>query len=337
MFDTQYMQNPKPIEGLMYGREWKTYREIPYTHRAIRKNYTDTADTGSDFLCSIDYVDTEQGNYILDVVYNDASMETTEVEVSRMLIKDNIQVANIESNNGGRGFARNVERMIREAGNAQTVVNWFHQSANKETRILTRANELQNMTYFPEGWRNKWPKFAAAIDGHRRAGRNAHDDAADALTGTIEKRGETDYQGYTEAPEGKKIIEIHPLLNGKFVYCRANIAEGNVFIESGYIGETRELTDEELKGDVQIEASPTMRYYVQEMRQRCNLWARQERTNKLGYMDANKQAVKGFKFLQSDTMSGFMRNLSDYDGRDIYEAMYVLSCIAERVRNVNKV
>ena len=334
VFDTQYMQNPKPMEGLMYVREWKTYREIPYTHRAIRKNYTDTADTGNDFLCSIDYIDTEHGNYVTDVVYNDASMETTEVEVSRMMLQDNTQVANIESNNGGRGFARNVERMMREAGNGETVVNWFHQSANKETRILTRANEVQNLTYFPEGWRNRWPKFAAALDGHRRVGRNAHDDAADALTGTIEKRGETDYQGYTDAPEGAKLIEIHPMLNGKFVYCRANIAGGEVFIECAYIGELRELTDEELIGEVQIEAPLTLLHYVNDMRKRCSLWARQERANKLGFMDANKQAVKGFRFREVEEMAGFMRNLSDYDGRNVYEAMHVLCCIAERARNV---
>lgn len=36
VFETQYMQNPTPIEGLMYGT-FKTYREIPYTNRAIRK------------------------------------------------------------------------------------------------------------------------------------------------------------------------------------------------------------------------------------------------------------------------------------------------------------
>ena len=36
----------------MYGK-FKTYKEIPYTNRAIRKNYTDTADTGEDNLCSI--------------------------------------------------------------------------------------------------------------------------------------------------------------------------------------------------------------------------------------------------------------------------------------------
>lgn len=337
VFETQYMQNPKPLEGLMYNRAFKTYKEIPFTNRAIRKNYTDTADTGADYLCSIDYVDTEIGNFVLDVVYTQESMETTEVQVTRMLQRDGVTVANIESNNGGRGFARNVEAQSRKAGNYDTVVNWFHQSANKESRILSRSNEVMNLTYFPEGWENKFPKFAAAIKGHRRAGKNAHDDAADALTGTVEKRGDTDYQSYTEAPEGVKMVEIHPLLNGKFVYCRANIVGGDVFIECGEICQAKELKDEELIGDVHVEVPQAMAYYVQDLRKRCEVWGRVERANKNGYIDSFRSMVKGFKFLQSEQMAGFMRNLSDYDGRETFEAMHVLCCIADRAkRRVNK-
>lgn len=62
VFETQYMQNPKPLEGLMYG-EFKTYDIIPYAASMKRKNYTDTADTGSDYLCSICYTETPIGNF----------------------------------------------------------------------------------------------------------------------------------------------------------------------------------------------------------------------------------------------------------------------------------
>ena len=63
VFETQYMQNPKPLEGLMYG-EFKTYDIIPYAASMKRKNYTDTADTGSDYLCSICYTETPIGNFV---------------------------------------------------------------------------------------------------------------------------------------------------------------------------------------------------------------------------------------------------------------------------------
>ena len=65
VFQTQYMQNPQPLEGLMY-REFKTYDVIPPCRKEemCRCNYTDTADTGSDYLCSICYDELPDGNYV---------------------------------------------------------------------------------------------------------------------------------------------------------------------------------------------------------------------------------------------------------------------------------
>lgn len=39
---------------------------------------------------------------------------------------------------------------------------------------------------FPEGWQKKYPAFYKAISHYQRKGKNAHDDAPDALTGFIE-------------------------------------------------------------------------------------------------------------------------------------------------------
>ena len=69
VFETQYMQNPRPITGLMYEREFKTYEVLPVTKKHKVKAYVDTADTGEDFLCCIVYAETEIGNFILDVYY----------------------------------------------------------------------------------------------------------------------------------------------------------------------------------------------------------------------------------------------------------------------------
>lgn len=188
VFDTQYMQNPTPIEGLMY-REFKTYEVIPYTKKRIRKNYTDTADTGGDYLCSICYVETEIGNFITDVLYTKKPMEYTEPKTAEMLAKNQTEDANIESNNGGRGFARNVGNQCVIIGNSKTHIHWFHQSENKNVRIFTKSADVNNLTYFPVGWEKLWPEFARHIKSYRKEGKNAHDDAPDALTGTVEWRG----------------------------------------------------------------------------------------------------------------------------------------------------
>lgn len=187
VFDTQYMQNPKPLEGLMYA-DLRTYDALPMEN-GLRKNYTDTADTGSDFLCSICYVETKVGMYITDVLYTDRPMEYTEVATAEMLLKNNTLLTKVESNNGGRGFARNVERNVRMAGGAMSQKMrfvTFTQGANKSVRIFSRSAEVQNMIYFPNGWEKRWPQFANAVKGYRKVGRNAHDDAPDVLTGMVE-------------------------------------------------------------------------------------------------------------------------------------------------------
>lgn len=188
-FGTQYMQHPIPAAGLMYERGFKTYKEMPVTRRAEMRAYVDTADTGSDNLCCIIYTDTETGIYVQDVYYTAEPMEVTESETARRLGKYGVQVADIESNNGGRGFARNVERICRELGNNKTAFNWFHQSKNKAERIFTHSAEVQNLVYMPDNWEYLFPKFHKDVTQFLKAGGNAHDDAPDALTGCVERHG----------------------------------------------------------------------------------------------------------------------------------------------------
>ena len=113
-------------------------------------------------------------------------MEITEPLVANMLTKHNIGIATIESNNGGRGFARNVETLIRQGGNRHTVIKTFHQTQNKVSRILSNSTGVMNNIYFPINWQDKWPDFATAILSYQREGKNAHDAAPDALTGCYE-------------------------------------------------------------------------------------------------------------------------------------------------------
>ena len=179
----------------MYEQEWKTYKIRPATKYCIRKSYIDTADTGEDYLCDIIYDETEIGNFVVDVDFTQKPMEYTEPHTAEMFTKHGVIEANIESNNGGRGFARNVEKQCRLMGNTKTKIKWFHQSLNKQERIFSHSADVQNMTYMTEGWEKLFPLFYSHITGYMKIGKNAHDDAPDALTGTFEKRkskGHTD-------------------------------------------------------------------------------------------------------------------------------------------------
>lgn len=188
VFQSLYQQEPKPSEGLMYETGFVEYTIKPATQYSIRKAYVDTADTGADNLCAIIYDETEIGNYLVDVMYTQKPMEYTEPALAQMLTKHQVQECAVESNNGGRGFARNVEQQCRLMGNAKTRFRWFHQTENKDVRINVNSATVQNLTIMPQGWTRLFPEFATAINGYLKVGKNPHDDAPDALTGTVEKR-----------------------------------------------------------------------------------------------------------------------------------------------------
>ena len=186
-----YQQEPIDIKGKLYTR-FKTYTDIPRDatgkplFTAIR-NYTDTADEGNDYLCSITYGVYNKEAYILDVIYTQEPMEITEGLVAAALYQFLVGKAKIESNNGGRGFARAVGRLLLTKYNSNhTKIKWFHQSENKVARILSNSTWVMEHVYFPVNWMDRWPEYYEAMVKYQREGKNEHDDAQDATTGVAE-------------------------------------------------------------------------------------------------------------------------------------------------------
>ena len=181
-----YQQEPIDLKGRLYT-SFKTYSgELPQFKEV--RNYTDTADTGEDYLCSINYgVTFADEAYVLDVLYTKEPMEVTEPATARMLLDGEVNLARIESNNGGRGFARNVRRILeQELGSNYTVIKWFSQTHNKQARIYSNSSWVMQHIYFPEDWKNRWPEYHNAMIKYQREGQNKHDDAQDAETGIAE-------------------------------------------------------------------------------------------------------------------------------------------------------
>ncbi len=182
-FECMYQGHPSSREGLLYGDNFRTYSSLP-SDIVRHANYTDTADTGDDYLCSICYaVDSSSKIYITDVVYTREPMEVSEPLVANMLTDSSTPLAVIESNNGGRGFARAVARL---APNVK--VEWFNQNANKEARILSNSATVIQNVYMPEGWKQRWNELSNHLTTYRRSYRsNRWHDAADVVTGVVER------------------------------------------------------------------------------------------------------------------------------------------------------
>lgn len=192
IFDANYKQEPVDKKGRMYPK-FKTYKQIPRDeegnpifHTII--NYTDTADEGSDYLASIVAGLHDGYEYVLDVLYTKDAMEVTEPETADMLYRNDVNLARIESNNGGRGFARNVQRILLEKyGTRKIEVKWFHQSKNKKARIYSNSSTVMRTVLFPEDWAARWPEYYQAMTKYKSEGTNANDDAPDATTGIVEE------------------------------------------------------------------------------------------------------------------------------------------------------
>lgn len=183
IFECMYQGHPSTEQGLLYGDRFATYSVLP---EAVVKlaNYTDTADTGDDYLCSVCYaVGADERIYITDVVLSREPMEVTEGAVASMLRRNDSRVAYIESNNGGRGFARALER-----SGLVTRVEWFNQSSNKEARILSNSATVLKYLVMPDDWKLRWGDFyrLATTYGRRYASNRWHD-VADVLTGIVER------------------------------------------------------------------------------------------------------------------------------------------------------
>lgn len=186
-----YQQEPIDLKGRLYS-SFKTYTDLPKDDKGnllftAIKSYGDTADEGTDYLCHIIYGVYNKEAYVLDVYYTKEPMEVTETETAKRLYDYVVNVADIESNNGGKGFARSVKRILSDVYKSnKTRIKWFHQSKNKVARILSNSTWVMDHVYFPVNWRDRWPEYYSAMAKYQREGKNKHDDAPDATTGIAE-------------------------------------------------------------------------------------------------------------------------------------------------------
>lgn len=182
-FEALGMQDPKPVKGLLYNKPFKTYKPNELPSGTIL-NYTDTADTGTDYLASVSYVDSGKFKYIVDMVYSQEPMELTLKMVAELLDSQRHLECTVESNNGGRGFARELRKEIKN----YTRITDFTQTSNKEARILSNSTAVNDCIIFPEGWESKYPEVYKHLTTYMRDFKaNAHDDIEDCLTSIVEK------------------------------------------------------------------------------------------------------------------------------------------------------
>jgi len=208
IFSGNYLSTRLPLAGHLYTNfNFYTFDDFPEKFNEVYY-YVDTADEGKDYLAAgvVGIIHTKDDfgmhvkkAYMLDVYYTQDGMEITEKETAEFLVRNNVQgnlSGLIESNNGGRGFARNVERELRQNHPKEKIyVSWFHQSNNKQARINSESNTVMRHFYFPQDWRTRsksWTDFSSSMMKYSKEGKNAFDDAEDMISGISENKVNTE-------------------------------------------------------------------------------------------------------------------------------------------------
>ncbi|MCM1077862.1 MAG: phage terminase large subunit [Bacteroidales bacterium] len=197
-FNCLYQGNPGSAEGRLY-QPFKTWTEKSEWGQYIRTGcYVDVAEQGTDYLCAITYdiykSDNQMWNeqkkrwepliyaLVTDMEMTDESTEVTTVTVPALINRNGVQKVWVESNNGGSQFEKTISRKIR------ALTAPFHQSGNKESRILTASAMVNQQIIFPFGWESRYPVVYEHLTKFlRNFSANAHDDPEDVLTGIYEK------------------------------------------------------------------------------------------------------------------------------------------------------
>lgn len=216
-FQCLFQGNPSSAAGRLY-RPFKTWTEKSEWGKYIRSGcYVDVADEGSDFLFAATYDVYQSDNLVFnertkrmepllfalitDVEYTDESTDVTTITVPNMINRNGTQKAWIESNNGGSGFEKVIRKKVR------AITEPFHQSGNKESRIITQSATVNQCVIFPFGWEVRYKAVFDHLTNFLRNFRaNAHDDIEDGLTGIVEKElADGNTRPYAFANRGVKL------------------------------------------------------------------------------------------------------------------------------------
>jgi len=179
IFDTQYMQDPQPKEGLMFHKSELKYYESLSDMEGVTIAYADCADEGIDFF-SMPIVKIITGKaYVIDVLFNQYNLSVNKSHVLAMIDKHNIDHLFIESNSFGAFFIREMREITK------VPVKPIKNTTNKLARIMAQSGWIIENFYFMEDYNNHedYRKFMQQVTRYLKNGKEKKDDAPDSLAG----------------------------------------------------------------------------------------------------------------------------------------------------------
>lgn len=165
--------------GIASKPEGALFRDLKYYDSVhdedARIAFIDTADTGTDDLCLL--IGKLKGITLhIEYAYMDSSaMEVTLPMCAQILKQYNVEVCRVESNNGGRLFASELQKLTA------CEVLPCRESTNKHTRILMNSYFVNKNVIFKSDLTTKFKDQVLRYSKNEKE--NKKDDGIDALTG----------------------------------------------------------------------------------------------------------------------------------------------------------
>lgn len=187
MFETQYMQNPMPLEGLVYPERFKKYKKLPT--EIINENgneieklqgwtlmVIDTADKGDDNFSGPVLQVVGSNVYLRDVIFNKNELISQEQPVKNICQVNGVRLIVVETNSAGNYFSGRLRQLMP---NVDVFGQWS--STNKISRILSYAGLVSRFLYVPEKLTYEMEQFLNQCYKMLKTSKK-EDDAPDSLT-----------------------------------------------------------------------------------------------------------------------------------------------------------
>jgi predicted phage terminase large subunit-like protein len=181
VFETQYMQNPVPREGLLFPKEQLKRFNLIDENTVGRLSYVDVADTGDDNHCVI-IGNLQKGKiFIEDVLFTKEGTEQNVTLTAEILNKYTPEYVKIESNFGGTMYGQLLQPKLKPTISIIPV----RAKSNKHARITQMAGFIKMFCVFKSDYEkgSDYDKFMKNLFEYNKQGTAKHDDAPDCLEG----------------------------------------------------------------------------------------------------------------------------------------------------------
>jgi len=181
-----YKNEPIEREGLLYHEEdLRTYLELPEREPDAILSVCDTKAKGSDYLVMPVCLVYGDDHYLVDTICTDSSDYGVQYgRLANMLMENNVQQCEFESNAGGDRVAFEVEKLVQEAG-ARCNITTKPTETNKETRIIVNADWVKKNVLFKDKSlftpNSDYGVFMKWLLSYSVTGKNVHDDVPDCM------------------------------------------------------------------------------------------------------------------------------------------------------------